>query len=911
MSVAIPDGYLHEGHQVFGDPGEGCVVSRLYEAAFPDLSSSGDVAYEGLENAVRLMMAGLHPDERLQVTLYTNSDFKAAIDRYESETAGAANLPEVVRKTRGELVRRYRRRVKEETLIRSRALIALSARLDRFRRKGDRILRGFDVQFGRLKRSFEQRQAYFNALLQPFGGSVRGLDDRENLAEMIEFWSPGRIRSSGVPEKFDKLRTIEDLARSSGVSPRQPPDHGLCLDGYYVGLLIGKKFPGSTWMKTMGELHALTVPGIRIVLNLQRLPLEAEKRHEQRRYETLLSNLDPKHPSLEAEVGLQTHRDRMAELLSGQKIPFKAQLLVVVYDRTREGLDIKMQSARAAFERTGCETYCPMLPTSAVSYFNCTTPGAGPWVGYRDYYHRIHDVNLAHLWPAGSTPEGNLRQADWIADGAASNLIGGPAFVGSLPLHALVVGPNGTGKSVLVQTLGMIQPARRYGFVAVIDDGFSYEATCRRLDPTSRPIVITPNGNLTFNAFDTRGLPLSPAHLESAVSLAHLLVGQVSDEDQDRLRRSILFEAIQRVYAVAYRDWRNKRADAHFELCRRASALLCFRAERLEGNEGALETFLAARERAFQEGLDPDFFMRTAGEEDEDALLELDRRPETEGFVMDLAFAGWTPAQFPTLFDLQDDLHAQGLRAGAHKDTCARLATLLSRWLRDGPYGPLLDGASNVDLGSVDLRPGDPLKVVHFELSQLGAGDSELKAVAGHLVAVTVMATIRGMRRAVKKLAIFEELHSFLRVPRSAEIVIKYAEQLRKYLGRCVYVLQQFGNLATSHPDVAQALMGNAHELFLLRNNPVDLKAISAFVPLPPVVCDQIQAFPMPESLPEKDRYSGFMHVDKTGDEPRFTEGRNYLSYEVEELTDSRGDRFDRKHQLLKDELTQKNRRAA
>jgi hypothetical protein len=911
MSVTIPDGYLHEGHLVFGDPGEGCVVSRFYEATFPDLSSSDDAAYEGLENAIRLMMAGLPPDEGLQVTLYTNSRFAPEIDRYEQDALSAANLPEVVCKTRGELVRRYRRRMKEETLIRSRALIALSSPLGKFRRKGDRVLRGFDVQFGRLRRSFDQRQAYFNALLQPFGGSVRGLDDRENLAEMIEFWGPGRLRSSGVPDKFDKLRTIEDLARSSGIAPRQPPDHGLCLDGYYVGLLVAKKFPGSTWMKTMGELFALTVPGIRIVLNLQRLPLEAEKRHEQRRYETLLSNLDPKHPSLEAEVGLQKHRDRMAELLSGQKVPFKAQLSVLAYDRTREGLDIKMQSARAAFERTGCEAYCPMLPTSAVSFFNCATPGVGPWVGYRDYYHRIHDQNLAHLWPAGSTPEGNLRQADWIADGAASNLIGGPAFVGSLPLHALVVGPNGTGKSVLVQTLGIIQPAHRYGFVVVIDDGFSYEATCRRLDPQSRPIVITPNGNLTFNGFDTRRLPRSPAHSEGMMSLAHLLVGRVSDEDQDRLRRSILFEAIQRVYAVAYRDWRNKNPEAHFELCRRAGALLRFRAECLEGNEGALEAFLAARERAFQEGLDPEAFLRPAGDEDEDALLELDRRPETAGFVMDLAFAYWTPSQFPTLFDLQDDLHAQGLRAGEHKDTCARLATLLSPWLRDGAYGPLLDGTSNVDLGSTDLRPGDPLRVVDFELSQLGAGDSELKSVAGHLIAVTVMATLRGMRRAVRKLVIFEEVHSFLRVPHAGEIAIKYAEQMRKYQARCVYVLQQFGNIAANDPGVAQALMGNAHELFLLRNNPTDLKAISAFLPLPPVVCDQIQAFPMPESLPEKDRYSGFMHVDKTGDEPRFTEGRNYLSYEVEELTDSRGDRFDRKHQQLKDELTQKTHRAA
>ena len=87
---------------------------------------------------------------------------------------------------------------------------------------------------------------------------------------------------------------------------------------------------------------------------------------------------------------------------------------------------------------------------------------------------------------------------------------------------------------------------------------------------------------------------------------------------------------------------------------------------------------------------------------EESAALGLDRDPKTEHLVRDLAFAGWTHEMFPTLWDLQDELHSWGMQKGPHQELCATLATLLRPWLRDGRYGVLLDGASNVDLGSAE-----------------------------------------------------------------------------------------------------------------------------------------------------------------------------------------------------------------
>jgi len=224
---------------------------------------------------------------------------------------------------------------------------------------------------------------------------------------------------------------------------------------------------------------------------------------------------------------LEKHRERMRRLMSNQVVPFRAQIIVIAHDRTPDGLDKKMEALRAAIGKTGAELYRPSVATSALAFFNCATPGLGPWIPYRDYWHKIDDLNLANMWTAGSTPRADLDQADWIADGDLNNLIGGRSFLGAQPIHMLVAGTTGAGKSSLLQTIAL-QTALEFKFIVVIDDGLSWITTCHKLDPKSRPIIVRANGDQTFNIFDTRGLPLNPEHLASAAALFHLLVGKAS-----------------------------------------------------------------------------------------------------------------------------------------------------------------------------------------------------------------------------------------------------------------------------------------------------------------------------------------------------------------------------------------------
>ena len=503
------------------------------------------------------------------------------------------------------------------------------------------------------------------------------------------------------------------------------------------------------------------------------------------------------------------------------------------------------------------------------------------------------------MWPAGSTPRAYLDQSEWISDGDQNNLIGGRTFLGAQPVHMLVIGSTSGGKSVLTQT-HVIQTALGFKFIVVIDDGLSWMTTCHKLDPTSRPIIVRSNGNQTFNIFDTRQLPLSAEHLTNATALCHLLVGRSNDEDKDKLRAAVLADTISEVYEVAYRAWRNRNPEAHYNLCRETALLLKF--QEANGLESFLDAFLEARSRR---NANPEALLEFEDDIDDHAALALDRNPATEHLVRNLAFAAWSPEMFPTLFNLHDEFHAAGLQKGAHQELCATLASLLRPWLRDGRYGPIVDGASNVDLGSVQLAENDLLKVVHFDLGKIGKAESELRAVVGFLITNEVRNHIQGMPRGIRKQVVIEEMTSFLKIPNGEEIVIDFYERFRKYSAQVVSVFQHYSTLLEAHPKVAKAILGNSDAMMLLRNpNRKDLETLSSFIYLPEVIKDKIASFPKPADMAGRpDAYAGFVYVQLDGEQPRFTVGRNVISEELERITSSSGDVFEEKLRDLKQEL--------
>jgi hypothetical protein len=290
-------------------------------------------------------------------------------------------------------------------------------------------------------------------------------------------------------------------------------------------------------------------------------------------------------------------------------------------------------------------------------------------------------------------------------------------------------------------------------------------------------------------------------------------------------------------------------------------------------------------------------------EVDVDAALALDRDPKTEHLVESLAFAGWSPEMFPTLSDLQDELHSSALSKGPHSELCATLASLLRPWLRDGRYGPIVDGASNVDIGSTDIDENSPLKVVHFELAELGEAESELRAVVGFLITNEVRNHIQGMPRGIWKQMVIEEMVSFLKVPNAEQIIVDYWQKARKYSCQMVAVFQNYSTLLEASAKVAKAIVSNSSAMLLLRNhNRQDLESLGEYLPspIPDVIKDQITRFPKPADMKASEAYAGFVYTQLDGEKPRFTVGKNFISTEVERITSSSGDVFQAKQLELR-----------
>jgi hypothetical protein len=104
-------------------------------------------------------------------------------------------------------------------------------------------------------------------------------------------------------------------------------------------------------------------------------------------------------------------------------------------------------------------------------------------------------------------------------------------------------------------------------------------------------------------------------------------------------------------------------------------------------------------------------------------VLKFLKDPRTSKEVRNLAFAHFTPDEFPTHRMLQELMMLDPM--GGERDQIMEIATLILPWCRDGNYGCLFDGTSNLSLTG---------KIAHFELGYIPESAKELKAAAGFLI---------------------------------------------------------------------------------------------------------------------------------------------------------------------------------
>ena len=898
MNVHIPDCYAVDDLLVFGDITHG-VICQGIEVSIPDQSNVEVEVLNALESDLRTFLANLQEGERLQIQFYKDSDYHRELERFQN-ISEKGSMCRFSRRQRTERYERYAGRMAEGRLIQSNLRFYLSSRIRAPKLRGGLSRRAhYERTVSAYKQSFDQRIQIGDQLLKGYGGGMKALDSVGHLRELLRYFGPAASQLYLAEDILDDPQVnLMELARVGSASPLDGPDRGFFLDGHYFGVLALSTMPKHTFVGMMQILTGLAVPNFRVVVNCYPLSVEKEilkTEEEQEKLERSTENKKGRQAKLRVQAGMEKNALKVRRLMSNQVVPFRAQFVVIAHDETKEGLRSKMAALKGSIGKLGgIRYYEPNWEIATMNYYNAAIPGWS-FDGYDDFTHKLDDVNLVDLLPIDGTPKGDLAKAEALYDGEAGNLIGIRTFSGEqgseMPLHSIIVGAKGSGKSLLVNDI-LVQTEPDYGYTVIVDNGLSYGVYTQCVEQGAAPIVIRSNGNYTFNPFDTRGLPLNNENLSSITALLSLLIGGAESPEKRRYREALMTSQVREIYADYYRRYRREHEDRLPGIAREALCVERWHKERSSQGDGFIDAFVEFRE--FQKD-DPEEAGEWLGSYPDSDIAEFIANPKSEALLGNIVFAHFRPEEFPTLHDVQDEIAAKGRKRPAtpESEEYAIIGKLLEVWLRDGPYGPIVDGVTNIDLRR---------KIVHFELGKIKESERELLAVAGFLIMNDVRNYIMTMRRGVRKRLILEELSAIMDMENGPKIARDYWERARKYNCWVLGILQNFARLYEQNPGVTGAILSNSDQVILLKsNNKKDLELVSQSYPIPEITKDAVMRFPIPGGS-GKDVFSGFGLVQIHDGRPKVTLGRNYAHDEMLYVSSSTGSVFEERSKQLRNE---------
>src|SRR5260370_6576936 len=204
-------------------------------------------------------------------------------------------------------------------------------------------------------------------------------------------------------------------------------------------------------------------------------------------------------------------------------------------------------------------------------------------------------------------------------------------------------GKSGTGWDLLSQTEAF------YDYTVIIEEGLSYEIYTRTVEPTARPIIIQPDGDLTINYLDTHGLPLTAEQLASAMALVAKIAGVSSDEDKQLSREAQIAKYIMLLYEDVFEEWSRRNAQRLLEIARHACILA--KLKRTRPGTTTLDVFVDFRDLQRKNA---DLANQQLAEVTEEDALRFLKEPNTRREVRNLAFAYFASSEYPPHPILQD-----------------------------------------------------------------------------------------------------------------------------------------------------------------------------------------------------------------------------------------------------------------
>jgi hypothetical protein len=881
MFESPPNGYFIRDLIVLHGLRKGCYVSKGFIIEPPDLSAAAPEHLNAFQDQLALVLACLHDKLRLQVQWFCDSDYRADLLRYNEQTKTATNV--WTRRCRNERFSRYWQAMIDRRLRRQRLVLFFSRKIETspsIIATAARQHSQYDALLQQMTTEFEHLQQILTNIL--FGARITPMNDADHYRHCTTFLNP----SLGFRFEYDTLETFDSQlsiqqncwhSEAQGIADTS----GFWMDGFYHSLLVISRWPKLTHPGLVHRLTGLQLLDYNITVNIESLSARTEIGREEKAHDRLAGDF-ASGKRLSLLTAMEKKAKKIAALMQGHTLPFNVEYIIRAWDETREGLAVKTAAIKNAINgMNGAQYLACALPTTARKLFYQSWPGC-PWGRYSHRKLYAETRYLADVLPFSATFTGHLDQAEAIYEGTQRNLVGITTFSGSqgneTPQHGVLLGMSGAGKSVTVCDL-LSQTEAFYDYTVIIEEGLSYEIYTRTVEPTARPIIIQPDGDLTINYLDTHGLPLTAEHLASAMALVAKIAGVSIDEDKQLAREAQIAKYLMLLYGDIFEEWSRRNADRLLDVSRHACLLA--KLKRTRPGSTMIDTFVDFRDR---QRSDPEQATAKLSEINEEEAFRFLKEPDTRREVRNLAFAYFAPKEYPTHRMLQELLQLD-----ASDDAAGDLATRLLPWCADGNYGCLLDGTSNISLTG---------KIAHFELGYIPESAKLLRAVAGFLITNYTRQHIITMPRRLRKRNVYEEVARLLDIPGGEQIVKESYGQMRKFNCWNISIVQQYGRFKESR--IRSAVFGNSRQFFLMRQNDrSDLDDMAADIGLTELTKHAILSYPLPDQQ-KGEKFSAFTYLHNDAQNPICGTAHNVASPEMLYLSGSSGAQFDERARRLR-----------
>ncbi len=881
MFDKAPNGYFVRDLMVFNGLSQGGYVSKGFVFQPPDLTNAQISELNEFQDQICLLLASLNDNQRLQVQFFCDSDYRNELLNYQQATERLVTNA-WTRRSRNERFQRYWQQMMERRLRRQKLVLYISRKIE----NGPKGLHSksaladyYETSLNQLQAEFAQVHEVLAAVFSGQGARIIPMTDADHYRHYTTFLNPSfsdRFDYDPV-EAFVPELTIQENCWHSEAAGQE--DFGFFMDGHYHSMIVLSRWPKITYPGLIHRLTNLHLLDYTITVNVDPLPIRKEITKEEKEHERVAGDFASE-KKLSLLTVLEKKQKKISALMQGHTLPFHVHFAVRAWDKTKEGLCAKTNAIKNAINSLNGAQYSEStLPSTSKNLFFQTWPG-WTWGKYdaRKLYGETRYV--ADMLPFSATFTGHLEDAEALYDGPADNLVGIKTYAGEsgnlTPQHAVLLGMSGTGKSVTVCDL-LSQTEAYFAYTVIIEEGLSYGIYTQTVEPTAKPIIIQPDGNITINYLDTNGLPLTPDHLSASTALVARMVGLSQHEDKQMLRQALIAKYINLLYEDTFQEWTKENSNRLPSIARHALALASYRRDKMPPGATMLEAFADFRDWMTAHEDEALEYLRKPNDAE---VLKYLKDMNTAKDVRNVAFSYFKPEEYPTHRMLQELMYLDA--SGAERDHVIEISTLLMPWCRDGNYGCLFDGVSNLSLTG---------KIAHFELGYIPDSAKELKTAAGFLITNHARKHIITLPRALRKRNVYEEVARFLDIPGGEDIVRESYAQLRKFNCWNISIVQQYARFKQSR--IRTAVFGNSRQFFLMRQNDrADLDDIAKDIALPDITKNTIMNYPLPDHQVGQ-KFSAFTYMHLDSNRPICGTVRNIASPEMLYCSSSTGEHFD------------------